>query len=157
MQDEDRDRDKDKRLKYVELPRVFHDKASKIDIDCKISMRKCELLAKHLAKQKPKTAQEFEQKAYIEEFVTATATANEDMISLLRYMHGFLTEVMADATHLIEGAILRDKLKDQGDTILIQIEESRSIMAIQKDREKMYKAKIAEYERNNSQQNQGNP
>ena len=149
MQDEDKNRDKDKRLKYVEMPRIFHEKASKIDIDCKISMRKCEVLAKHLAKQKPKTAQEFEQKSYIEEFITATATANEDTMKLLRYIHSFLAEVAADATHLIEGAILMDKLKDQSDTILLQIEESKTIMKIQKDREKMYQDKIAEYERNN--------
>lgn len=146
---EDKDQGKDKMLKYIELPVAFRSKASKIDVDCKISMRKCEVLAKHLAKQKPKTPQEFEQKAYIEEFLTATATANEDTMDLLRYLHGFLSEVMADAKHLIEGAILRDKLQDQSDTILLQIEESRSIMQIQREREIMYKAKIAEYERNN--------
>lgn len=135
---------KDKRLKYVELPTAFRAKASKIDVDCKISMRRCEELAKIIARERPKTPAEFERHQATEAFINATATANEDTLGLLRYLHGFLTEVMADAKHLIEGAILRDKLRDQSDTIEILMEQTRTIRIIQD-------------ERNNRRSNQGNP
>lgn len=144
----DKDNGKDLRLKYVELPAAFRTQANDIDTQAKISQRTCEALAKHLAKSRPKTPEEFERVEFLKDFLLKTGKHNEMVMGFLKYMHGFLSEVLEDAHVLIDGAVLRDKLKDQGDTILLQIEESRTIMKIQRDREKMYQEKIAEYERN---------
>jgi len=135
-------------LKYLDMPKSFQTRANDIDIATKVSMRKCEALAKHLAKSRPKTPDEFERVEYLKETIVATAAHNEAVDAFLKYAADLLKEVAEDAKALCDGADLRNKLLDQSDTILAQIEESREIMRIQKERELMYKAKIAEYERN---------
>lgn len=147
MQDEDKDRYKDKMLKYLDMPKSFQTRANDIDIATKVSMRKCEVLAKHLAKSRPKTPEEFERVEYLKETIVATAAHNEAVEAFLRYTGELLKEVAEDAKALCDGADLRNKLLDQGDTILRMIDENKEIMQIQAKRERMYKAKIAEYER----------
>lgn len=109
--------DKDSRLKYVEVPVVFKQKASFVDIHCKTSQKVCERLARSLAKAKPKTPDEFERVEFMKDFVLKTAANNEATIELLQYLKGLLEDILIDHKHFIEGAILRDKLKFQGDTL----------------------------------------
>jgi len=147
MEKKDKDQGKDRRLKYVELPAAFRNQANEIDTKAKISQRRMEAMAKTLAKARPKTPDEFERVEALKEMIVAQAAHNEAVAGFLQYTNGFLSEVMADARAYIDGAELLDKMKDQSDTILLQIQESQEIMRIQAKKERMYKAKIAEYER----------
>lgn len=107
------DDEKDSRLKYVEMPREFHHKANEIHIACKQMLRSGEEIAKKLAREKVTTGPEFERNEALKDFVLKSAQSTEKMIDLLTYMTGFLNDIAADAKVLIDGAILRDKLKDQ--------------------------------------------
>lgn len=109
--------DKDSRLKYVEMGTVFKDRASAVDLNCKLSQKSCERFALYLAKQKPKTPEQFEKVEVLKDFVLKTSKANEEMMLLIDYMKGLIEDIATDSKILIEGAILRDKLKFQSDTI----------------------------------------
>lgn len=109
--------DKDSRLKYVEMGTVFKDRASAVDLNCKLSQKSCERFALYLAKQKPKTPEQFEKVELLKDFVLKTSKANEEMMLLIDYMKGLIEDIATDSKVLIEGAILRDKLKFQSDTI----------------------------------------
>lgn len=108
---------KDRRLKYIELPRIFQAKASEIDITSKQHLRICEKLAKQLASKKPKTAEEFEQVERWKDFVLKSSELNEKTIALIDTIHGMLTEIAEDATPLSENAKDYDRLRDQSETI----------------------------------------
>src|SRR6185369_13159574 len=127
MQDEDKDRYKDKMLKYLELPTVFRTRANDIDIDSKVALRKCHELAKNLSRARPKTPEEFERVEVLKALIVEMADLSEAMVAFLRYMDGFLQDVMLDAKALCDGADLRNKLLDQSDTILILMEETKTI------------------------------
>lgn len=109
--------DKDSRLKYVEMGTVFKDRASAVDLNCKLSQKSCERFALYLAKQKPKTPEQFEKVEVLKDFVLKTSKANEEIMLLIDYMKGLIEDIATDSKVLIEGAILRDKLKFQSDTI----------------------------------------
>lgn len=109
--------DKDSRLKYVEMGTVFKDRASAVDISCKLSQKSCERFAVYLSKQKPKTPEQFEKVEALKEFVLKTSKANEEMMLLIDYMKGLIKDIATDSKVIIDGAILRDKLKFQSDTI----------------------------------------
>lgn len=109
--------DKDSRLKYVEMGAVFKDRASAVDLNCKLSQKSCERFALYLAKQKPKTPEQFEKVEVLKDFVLKTSKANEEMMLLIDYMKGLIEDIATDSKVLIDGAILRDKLKFQSDTI----------------------------------------
>lgn len=111
------DSDKDSRLKYVQMGRVFRDRASMVDLSCKVSQKSCEKLAAYLAKQNPKTPEEMDKVEALKKFVLTTSKANEEMIALIDYVKGLLEDIAIDSNVLIQGAILRDKLKFQSDTI----------------------------------------
>lgn len=113
MQDEFKDR----RLKYVDLPRVFEQRASEVRISAKQHLRACERLAGHLSRQKPKDAQEFERVEWMKDFVMKTAELNERTIKLLENLRAELQAVADDAKALIEGGQLLDRLRDQSDVI----------------------------------------
>lgn len=108
---------KDSRQKYLDISTAFNSRATEVDLFCKQSQRVCEMLAKYLAKEKPKTALEFERVEYLKDFVMKTAKNNEATLQLLVYMKGFLADILEDSKVLIDGAILRDKLQFQSDTI----------------------------------------
>lgn len=110
---------KDSRTKYVEISEAFNNRASEIDLFCKQSQRICERLAKHLANARPKTQEETERVDYLKDFVVKVSKNNDATIDLLMYMKGFITDILEDSKVLMEGAILRDKLKFQSDTIEI--------------------------------------
>lgn len=110
---------KDSRTKYVEISEAFNNRASEIDLFCKQSQRICERLAKHLANARPKTKEETERVDYLKDFVVKVSKNNDATIDLLMYMKGFITDILEDSKVLMEGAILRDKLKFQSDTIEI--------------------------------------
>lgn len=109
--------EKDSRLKYIEIPQVFGNKASVVDFHCKASQRACERMAKHLSKAKPKTQAEFERVEYLKDFVVKTSQNNEATLELLTYIKGLLADVSEDAKVLVDGSTLRDTVKFQSDTI----------------------------------------
>src|SRR5690349_8280175 len=108
---------RDKRLKYLDINQVFHNKTTDIRLRCKQSNRACEEFAKTLAKARPKDAEGFEKVERMKEYVLKTSQLNDEILGLLDYMHGFLLDLGNDAQILIEGAVLRDKLMMQSDTI----------------------------------------
>lgn len=110
---------RDKRLKYLDINQVFHNKTTDIRLRCKQSNRACEELAKTLAKAKPKDAEGFEKVERMKEYVLKTSQLNDEILGLVDYMHGFLLDLSKDAQILIDGAVLRDKLMMQSDTIEI--------------------------------------
>lgn len=130
---------KDSRLKYLEISETFNNRASEIDLFCKQSQRICELLANRLATKKVKTQAEFENNEYWKEFVMKTALNNERTIELMLWMKGLLTDILEDSQVLIDGAILRDKLKFQSDTILVMMETQNKLTS---DLLSSYKANI---------------
>lgn len=105
--------EKDSRLKYVEMPREFYHRANEINIACRQMLRSGEQIAKQLSRAKVKDGPEFERNEALKDFVLKSAQSTEKMIDLLTYMTGFLNDIATDAKVLIDGAILRDKLKDQ--------------------------------------------
>ena len=119
---------KDSRLKYLELASVFRDRASEVDLHCKVSQRICERVAKSLAKEKPKTPKDFERLEYLKDFVLKTSKNNEATLELLGYLKTLITEIVEDYKALENGATLRDKLKFQSDTIeIMQHEQERMV------------------------------
>jgi len=119
---------KDSRQKYLDISTAFNNRATEIDLFCKQSQRICEMLANHLAKEKPKTAKEFERVEYLKDFVLKTSKNNEATLELLLYIKGFLIDILDDSKVLMEGAILRDKLKFQSDTIeLLQETQNKMV------------------------------
>lgn len=135
---------KDRRLKYVDLPKVFHQKANDINITSKQHLRICEKLAGHLSRQKPKTPQEFERVEYLKDFVMKTVAMNESTIGLLDYLKAEIEEISVDAKTLIEGAKMLDVIKDQSEA-LQAVQELRdkaviSIYELRKDQLRANKA-----------------
>lgn len=115
---------KDKRLKYVDAPKIFNQRANDINITAKQHLRACEKLAKHLANKKSKNPKEFEQDEYMKDFVVKSAALNEKTIVLIDYMAEFLTQIAQDATVLIGGAKIMDIVRDQSEAIVL-ITETR--------------------------------
>lgn len=108
---------KDYRLKYVDVTRIFYSRANDVNLACKQSQRICEQLVHRLAKVRPKSPNEFEQHEFMKDFVLKTAKTNEEILNLLNYTHGFLQDVVDDAKVLIDGAVIRDRLREQSDKI----------------------------------------
>lgn len=119
---------KDSRLKYVEISNEFNNRATQVDLFCKQSQIICTKLAKKLATENPKTQHEFERSEYLKEFVMKTAKNNEATVELLMYIKGFIQDIMDDSAVLIEGAVLRDKLKDQSTTIEILMQTQTDLV-----------------------------
>jgi hypothetical protein len=108
---------KDRRLKYVELPNVFKQKASEIDITHKQHLRACEKLAAHLAKQKPSNPKEFEQNEWLKDFVIKSADLNEKTIALLDFLRQTIQEISNDSKELMQDGQILDRLRDQSDAL----------------------------------------
>lgn len=114
---------RDKRLKYIDINQVFHNRSNDIRLRCKQSNRACEDLAKTLSKAKPKDAEGFEKVEKLKEYVLKTSQLNDEILGLVDYIHGFLLDLGKDAQILIDGAVLRDKLMQQSDTIEMLISQ----------------------------------
>lgn len=114
---------KDSRLKYLEISDAFNARATEVDLFCKQSQLICEKLAKKLSREKADPRNE-----YLREFVVKVAKNNERTIELLSYMKGFLQDILNDSQVLIDGAILRDKLKDQSITIEVLMETQNKLV-----------------------------
>jgi hypothetical protein len=110
--------EKDRRLKYVELPGVFQQQASEINITHKQHLRACIKLATHLAKQKPSNPKEFEQNEWLKDFVMKSADLNEKTTNLLDFVRKIVQEISDDSKALIEDAKILDRLNDQESAIL---------------------------------------
>lgn len=123
MDNPDKTTDESGMWKYLELPRVFEHRASEIDITSKQHLRVCARLAAHVAKQKPKTAKEFEQVEYLKNFVVKSAELNEGTISLLDYMKATIDAIYQDMQAWRDGANLNRIIKDQGEKIEQVIKE----------------------------------
>lgn len=109
--------------KYLELPREFERKAMEIDITSKQHIRIVERLAKHLSKQKPKTAQDFEQVEYLKDFAVKSAQLNEQTVGLLSYLRDRLNELYADYKAYNEGAKLNRIIRDQAERLELITQE----------------------------------
>jgi hypothetical protein len=110
---------KDRRLKYVELPKAFHAKASEINVTSKQHLRACEKLASHLSRQKPGNPKEFEQNEWLRDFVIKSADLNDKTVALLDYLKVTIQEIADDAQNLMPGAQILDRLKDQEEAVLL--------------------------------------
>lgn len=115
--------DESRLWKYLELPQTFQRVAGEIDITSKQHLRICEKVAKHLARQRPKTPNEFEQVEYLKEFVVKSADLNEKTIQLLGFLKETIQEITNDAKALSDGANLNRIMRDQGERIGQLIEE----------------------------------
>lgn len=113
----------DKRLKYIDINRVFHNRTQQIKLDLKLSNKSCEMLARHVAKMNPKTRTEQEQADKLSEYALTTSKLNDDVLQLLEYIHGLLTDIGQDSEVLIEGAIIRDRLQMQSDNMEVLIDQ----------------------------------
>lgn len=113
----------DQRLKYVDINQVFNNRSNDIRLKLKQSNRACEELAKVLAKSKPRDAEAFEKVERLKEYVIKTSSLNDEVIQFLEYVHGLLSEIGEDSKVLIEGAVIRDKLLMQSETIELLISQ----------------------------------
>jgi hypothetical protein len=104
----------DERLKYVEMPHKFYNIANDIKIASLQQIRQCEEFAKELSRVNPKTPGQFEKSERMKQFLISTHDLNTRTVALIGYIHDFLGKVAQDANTLIEGAVLRDKLKEAG-------------------------------------------
>lgn len=114
--------------KYLELPQFFQQKAGEIDVLCKQHLRVCERLAAHVAKQKPKTPQEFERVEYLKDFVVKSAELNDRTSEILGYVKERIQDVCSDVTAIKEGAQLKAIIRDQGEKIEKLIKERDEFM-----------------------------
>lgn len=94
-----------------------------IDITSKQHIRIVERLAKHLSKQKPKTAQDFEQVEYLKDFAVKSAQLNEQTVGLLSYLRDRLNELYADYKAYNEGAKLNRIIRDQAERLELITQE----------------------------------
>lgn len=113
----------DKRLKYIDINRVFHNRTQQIKLDLKLSNKSCEMLARHVVKMNPKTRTEQEQADKLSEYALTTSKLNDDVLQLLEYIHGLLTDIGQDSEVLIGGAIIRDRLQMQSDNMEVLIDQ----------------------------------
>jgi hypothetical protein len=120
----------DKRLKYVDLNRVFHNRTQQIKLDLKLSNKSCEMLARHVSKMNPKTAVEQEQYDKLTQYALTTSKLNDEVLQLLDYIHGLLTDIGNDSQVLIEGAIIRDRLQMQSDNMEQVIKQRDDAMKV---------------------------
>lgn len=113
----------DKRLKYIDLNRVFHNRTQQIRLDLKVSNKACEMLAIHVSKMNPKTRIEQEQHDQLTKYALSTSKLNDEVLSLLDYVHGLLTDIGQDSEVLIQGAVIRDRLQMQSDNLEVLIDQ----------------------------------
>lgn len=119
--------DESRLWKYLELPQVFQMKAGEIDINHKQHLRICEKLAKHLSRQKPKTAQEFEQHEYMKNFVIKSVDLAEQTIELLDFVKTTVQDICNDAKALKDGANLNRIIRDQAESLEMAMKERDEI------------------------------
>lgn len=112
----------DKRLKYIDLPRVYSKSANEIEIKVKQSNRVLVSLAKHLSKYKPKDGLDFERNEFLKDFVVKTSEVNESVLKLICELRGMVQEIADDSKTLIEGAEIRNQIKMQSENILIYMD-----------------------------------
>lgn len=110
---------KDSRLKYVEMPIMFYNIANDIEITCRQNMRRCEDYAKRIQHLNPKKLEDIERLEKMKQFLLSSHDQSTRTIMLLDKIKNFLSDVTEDASTLIQGAILRDKLKDASESLEI--------------------------------------
>jgi hypothetical protein len=120
---------KDRRLKYVELPRIFKQRANEIDITSKQHLRTCEKLASQLSQRKPKTADEFEKVEAMKDFIIRSSELNEKTIDLIKYMQDVITEISEEAGKLASDSLIFDQLNLQSDTIQVLIQQREKLIS----------------------------
>lgn len=111
--------DESRMWKYLELPTEFKLRSIEVDVTCKQHMRVIERLAKHLAREKPKTAQEFERVEYLKDFCVKSAQLNEQVIGLLEYLTERLNEMYRDYKQFAEGARSVRIIRDQDERLKV--------------------------------------
>lgn len=115
--------DESRLWKYLELPQEFQRRAGEIDISSKQHLRIIEKLAKYLAKQKPKTKEDFERVEYLKDFAIKSAQLNEQTVGLLEYLRDRLNEIYADYKAFNEGAKLNRIIRGQDERLKLITQE----------------------------------
>lgn len=110
---------KDSRLKYIEMPMAFYNLANDIEISCRQNMRNCEEYAKKIQHLSPKRLEDIERLDKMKKFLLSSHDQSTRTIMLLDKIKFFLSEIAQDASTLVQGAILRDKLKDASESLEI--------------------------------------
>lgn len=121
------DEAKDSRLKFIELPRQFRGRANEVNLNCKQHLRVCEQLAVRLAREKPKTQQEFEKNEYLKDFVIKSSQLNENILNLLDYVQGVLNEIAGDS-EAVATALTKDTIRLQAETVEILINQREELV-----------------------------
>lgn len=112
----------DSRLKFVELPDQFKNRANDIILTCKQHLRTCEQLAIRLSREKPKTSQEFEQLEFYKDFVIKTSQLNEQVLGLVEYTYDLLNQIAND-NRTVKQSLEKDTIRLQSETIEILTEQ----------------------------------
>lgn len=115
--------DESRLWKYLEIPQEFQRCAGEIDLTSKQHIRIIEKLAKHLAKQKPKTPEEFERVEYLKEFAVKSAQLNDQTIGILNYLRERLNEIYNDYKSFAEGARMNRIIQDQKERLELITQE----------------------------------
>lgn len=124
---------KDKRLKYVEMPRVFNVRSSEIQTQSRQHIRKCEEMAKMLAARKAVSVEDQHRIDKMKDFLIASVDLNENIIKLVDEMYVFLSEVTQDAKELMEGAEKRDRFDDYGESLIHAWEQRDKLVQMYAD------------------------
>jgi hypothetical protein len=104
-------------MKYLEYPKQFHDKARNLEIDCRRQERELIIFAKRLNSIRVKRKEDFLELEKMKDFLVVSAEMNTRTLNMLEWTHKLLQEISLDATAVIDGAKLRDQLKDNADTL----------------------------------------
>lgn len=118
---------KDARLKYVDMPKQFENRANEISLTCKQHLRTCEQLAVRLSREKPKNPQEFEKLEFYKDFVIKSSQLNDQVLGLLDYVHGLLNAIAKDYT-LLDEAKTKDTLRLQSETIELLYQQNEKLV-----------------------------
>jgi hypothetical protein len=104
-------------MKYLEYPKQFQDKARNLEIDCRRQERELIIFAKRLNSIRVKRKEDFLELEKMKDFLVVSAEMNTRTLNMLEWTHKLLQEISLDATAVIDGAKLRDQLKDNADTL----------------------------------------
>jgi hypothetical protein len=104
-------------MKYLEYPKQFQDKARNLEIDCRRQERELIIFAKRLNSIRVKRKEDFLELEKMKDFLVVSAEMNTRTLNMLEWTHKLLQEISLDATAVIDGAKLRDQLKDNTDTL----------------------------------------
>lgn len=103
--------------KYLEISNQFNGRVSEIRIALKVSNRVCEMLAKHIQKEKPKNQLEQDRIDKLTDYVIKTSELNDKVLGLIEYTSELLSAVAVDSVALTDATNLLSTIEFQSETI----------------------------------------